>query len=915
MTEEAIFHEALARTDPTARAAFLAEHCPDPDLRARVDALLAAHDQSAGVLERPAATGAYTPGPDDAGPAPDASERPGTRIGPYKLLQKIGEGGMGAVWMAEQEQPVRRKVALKLIKPGMDSAQVVARFEAERQALALMDHPNIAKVLDAGTTPAGRPFFVMELVKGVPITKYCDDAHLTPRERLELFIPVCQAVQHAHQKGIIHRDIKPSNVLVALYDGKPVPKIIDFGVAKALHTKLTERTVFTEFGQVVGTLEYMSPEQAELNQLDIDTRSDIYSLGVLLYELLTGTTPFDRQRLRKAAFAEVLRIIREEEPPRPSTKLSGSAELPSIAANRRTEPKRLGKLVSGDLDWVVMKCLEKDRSRRYETANGLALDVQRYLADEPVEAGPPSARYRLRKFTRKYRRPLLVVGAFSLLLIAGAAVSAWQAVRATREAARANLAERQARDEAAIAKAVNEFLNEDLLGQADPDELDHPDLTPVKETRLRTVLDRAAAKIGGKFDKQPLVEAAVRLTIAGAYFGLTDYDNGRPHAERAYELRRRELGEEHLDTMKALSDLACFDWIQGRTKQGEQRFTKVLEVRHRELGDKHVDTLAAMHCLAMTLQNDERIERLLTDALQGRREALGEEDPSTLATALFLTSVYMRQGKLDQAERLFLQNLEVNRRLRGENHYYTVRALGSLARLYEFRGQYAQAEPLLVTAVDVYTRRLGEDNLITVEALVRLGNLYRSWGRAARAEPLMQQAVEGARRKYGEDGLTTLWALQGLAGAKFDLGKYVEAELLYARVTDASRRMRDPDHRIFARLLADQGRNLLKEEKYAQAEPPLRESRAFYEKNRPDDWQRFEVQSLVGESLSGQQKYAEAEPLLLSGYEGLKAREAKMPAADRVRLLTEAAERLMRLYDATNQPDKAKEWRAKLPPP
>jgi serine/threonine protein kinase/tetratricopeptide (TPR) repeat protein len=353
-------------------------------------------------------------------------------IGPYKLLQQIGEGGMGTVYMAEQTQPVQRKVALKIIKPGMDSRQVIARFEAERQALALMDHPNIARVLDAGTTDTGRPYFVMELVKGVPITKYCDLHHLTPKQRLELFVPVCQAVQHAHQKGIIHRDLKPSNVLVAEFDERPVARVIDFGVAKAAGPKLTDRTLFTELGQVVGTLEYMSPEQAKLNALDIDTRSDIYALGVLLYVLLTGTTPFERKRLKQAAFDEILRIIREEEPPKPSTRLSTTEELPSIAANRGMEPRKLSGLVRGELDWIVMKCLEKDRNRRYEAANGLARDIEHYLHDEPVNACPPSRRYRLRKFARKNRKLLTVVGAFALLMLVGAGVSTWLAVRATR---------------------------------------------------------------------------------------------------------------------------------------------------------------------------------------------------------------------------------------------------------------------------------------------------------------------------------------------------------------------------------------------------------------------------------------------------------------------------------------------------
>src|SRR5205807_1627387 len=352
------------------------------------------------------------------------AERPGTVIGPYKLLQQIGEGGMGTVFMAEQTQPVQRKVALKVIKAGMDSQQVVARFEAERQALAMMDHVNIARVFDGGATENGRPYFVMELVHGIPITKYCDDHHLTPRERLDLFVPVCQAIQHAHQKGIIHRDIKPSNVMVTLYDGKPVPKVIDFGVAKATEQKLTERTLFTQYGTMVGTLEYMSPEQAEMSALGVDTRSDIYSLGVLLYELLTGSTPLSRQRMKEAAYAEILRMIKEEEPPKPSTRLSDSGEaLASISVNRHMEPAKLTKLVKGELDWIVMKTLEKDRNRRYETANGFGQDIQRYLADEPVQAGPPSAGYRLRKGGRKHRRPLAAATVVSLALLAGVAVA------------------------------------------------------------------------------------------------------------------------------------------------------------------------------------------------------------------------------------------------------------------------------------------------------------------------------------------------------------------------------------------------------------------------------------------------------------------------------------------------------------
>jgi eukaryotic-like serine/threonine-protein kinase len=455
MREETIFAAARETTDPARRAAYLEVACAgDVELRRRIEALLLAQAQSGDLLRLSARdSGMTTDLTDDrvSGPiehppgARPITEGPGTHIGPYKLLQQIGEGGMGFVYMAEQGKPVRRKVALKIIKPGMDSRQVIARFEAERQALAMMDHQNIARVLDAGTTDNGRPYFVMELVHGVPITQFCDDRHLTPRERLALFVPVCRAIQHAHQKGIIHRDIKPSNVLMTMYDDQPVPKVIDFGVAKAIEQRLTERTMFTQYGALVGTFEYMSPEQAEMNAFGVDTRSDVYSLGVLLYELLTGTTPLGRERMRSAALHELVRLIKEEEAQRPSVRLSSLDHLPTVAAARKTEPGRLRKLMRGELDWIVMRCLEKDRARRYESASGLARDVERYLADEPVEAGPPGAGYRLRRFARKYRTTLRIAGAFLVLLVLGAVVSTWQAIRAT-------LAENRASEQRDVAR-------------------------------------------------------------------------------------------------------------------------------------------------------------------------------------------------------------------------------------------------------------------------------------------------------------------------------------------------------------------------------------------------------------------------------------------------------------------------------
>jgi WD40 repeat protein/serine/threonine protein kinase len=526
MNEREIFIGALQEKDPAEQQAYLDRACgTDTVLRRRVEGLLRDRERAANFLDAPVLASVATL--DEL-----IKERPGTVIGPYKLLQQIGEGGMGVVYMAEQQQPVRRKVALKIVKPGMDSAQVIARFEAERQALALMDHQNIAKVLDAGTTDNRRPYFVMELVHGVPITQYCDDNHLTPRARLELFLPVCHAVQHAHQKGIIHRDLKPSNVLVCLYDGVAVPKVIDFGIAKATGQQLTERTMFTQFGSLVGTLEYMSPEQAEMSQLGIDTRSDVYSLGVMLYELLTGTTPLERQRVKEAGFDEIRRLIREEEPPKPSTRLSKSGvELAAISVQRQTEPGKLTRLVRGELDWIVMKSLEKDRNRRYETANGLAKDVERYLHDEPVEACPPTPGYRLRKFARKHKMGLATAVGFAVLLALGTVVSAWQAVRATQAESAALVHEQQANENAVQAQEKEQEANQ----QRD------------EARRRRDEVQALNAKLQASQDE-------LRSTLYAAHMNLAQHAweaGGVERVRELLELHRLKPGE---------TDLHGFEW-------------------------------------------------------------------------------------------------------------------------------------------------------------------------------------------------------------------------------------------------------------------------------------------------------------------------------------------------------------------
>jgi serine/threonine protein kinase/tetratricopeptide (TPR) repeat protein len=536
MVEHSIFIEALEREDPAERAAYLDQACGrDPALRRRLERLLQRHQQAESFLESPALVATVSE---------PIRQLPGTMIGPYKVLEQIGEGGFGVVFLAEQQQPLHRLVALKVLKPGLDSRQVIARFEAEQQALSLMDHPHIAKVLDAGATEApgspsagsGRPYFVMELVKGVPLTRYCDEARLSVRERLELFLPVCQAVQHAHQKGVIHRDLKPSNILVALYDGKPVPKVIDFGVAKAIGRKLTEHALFTAFGTMVGTLEYMAPEQAERNHLNVDTRADIYSLGVVLYELLTGTTPLERHRLQEVALGEMLRLIQEQEPPKPSTRLSQSQTLPSVAAARQVEPRRLCQLLQGELDWVVMKALAKERDRRYETANALAADIGRYLRDEPVLAGPPGAGYRLRKLVRRHWGKVMAGAGMLALLLAGVVGSTWQAVRATRaeQAATAALAAEMAALTAetaakAQARQALDTLTDDVVQTLFAKQ---PVLGEAEKAFLRKVLESYEA-----FTRQAGDSAEARALQARGFFRVAVLRarlGAQPEAEAAY---------------------------------------------------------------------------------------------------------------------------------------------------------------------------------------------------------------------------------------------------------------------------------------------------------------------------------------------------------------------------------------------
>jgi tetratricopeptide (TPR) repeat protein len=826
-----LFLAALEVT-PAERPAWLGRECPDADLRRHVELMLAAHDQPQSLLDRPAAaaappgeaTGDLVAGPDSVGPALGEAEAVGTLVaGRYKLVEAIGEGGMGTVWMAQQTEPVKRLVALKVIKAGMDSKQVLARFEAERQALALMDHPNIARVLDAGATAAGRPFFVMELVKGVSITHYCDEHRLTLRQRLELFVPVCQAIQHAHQKGIIHRDVKPSNVLVCLYDGRPVPKVIDFGIAKAAGPQLTEQTLVTGFGTVVGTLEYMSPEQAEVNQLDIDTRSDIYSLGVLLYELLTGTTPLDRQRLREAAMLEVLRLIREEEPPRPSTRLSESKDaLPTISAQRQSELAKLTRLVRGELDWVVMKALEKDRNRRYETANGLALDLQRYLADEPVQAGPPSATYRLRKFVRRHRGPVLAGLLLLLALVLGMAgttvglVLAEQARQAEaeqrgqtecdrddKEKARA-LAARKAVEAQESAKAAEVAAEEERKARKLADK------SAAAERLAKTEAEKAtAAAIVAKLKVQKHLEQVLNnnLILVSIFrdldprrednLGISIQAQLAEQLVRAAELLEGEaVGDaETVAAMQVLLGNALTNL--GHARKAIPVYVKAGQTIDKLPGAKAVDKLTILHNLAEAYKEAGQLGpamQLYQEVLEKRKATEGLDDPATLTAMNNLAVVYMEAGKHKLALPLAEDALARTRKAKGEADHLTLACMNNMAILYKGAGKTQQALAMYREVLDKTKARLGPDHLDTFNRMNNLACFYAETGQLDLALPQYVETFSKSKAKFGPNHPVTLASMDGLANVYRATGKLDMALALQLECLERTRVRLGADH-------------------------------------------------------------------------------------------------------------------------